>query len=236
MRALVAVDTLSRDSRDFPAKALQRSGQVRELQETTVALERQVRQYLVLHDPSLRLDIRHSWMQSLAVLKELDHAGPADLVPLTQQWRVLADANIPPLLEEHSERMSIPTAHLDAVFHQLGQLDQQLDSVLQTRLAEQDQTLLQEFERQRQVLINMGVTASSLALVLALGLGAWLSRSFAQLDRAIRQLGRSQKVPLKPLGGPTDIRQLGNGCVGCNNDWRIWNRINFSSCGIFLMS
>ena len=208
-RALVAVDTLSRDSRDFPAKALQRSGQVRELQETTIALERQVRQYLVLHDPSLRTDIRHSWMQSLAVLKKLDDAGPVDLVPLTQQWRALAAANIPPLLEEHSERMSIPTAQLDAVFHQLGQLDQQLDSMLQTRLAEQDQSLLLEFERQRQVLINMGVTASSLALVLALGLGAWLSRSFAQLDRAIRQLGQSQQIPLKPLGGPTDIRQLG---------------------------
>ncbi|NDU85792.1 MAG: HAMP domain-containing histidine kinase [Ferrovum sp.] len=210
LRALVAVDTLSRDSRDFPAKALQRTEEVRELQDITVTLERQTRQYLVLHDRSLRQDITHSLEQGEHLVGVLSRGDAEDLTPLLTQWTALTEETISPLLEPGGDFFSpSATDNVIAAFGQLGLVDQQIQKVVQNRLADQNQKLLQAFDKQRQDLITMGITAATVAIALALLLGTWLSWSFAQLDRAIRQLGQPQSSASKPFGGPTDLRQLG---------------------------
>lgn len=213
-RALVAVDTLSRDSRDFPVWALRRSEQVRELSETTLTLERQVRQYEVLHDPSLRQDIHLSLNHGLALVKQLGQARIEALDPDLARWDAVAGKTLNDVVEGRRGSPWVTDAQLEVIFGDLARADRHLELALQDHLNTRSQTLEREFERQRRDLIIMGLTATTGALVLALGLAAWLSWSFAQLDRAIRQLGEDQQTPQKPLGGPTDIRQLGERVQG----------------------
>lgn len=208
-RALAAVDTLSRDSRDFPSLALQQSGQVRELGELTVALERQVRQYGVLHDAPLRQDIHRTLGQSLSLVKKLGYAQIDGLGPDLDRWDRLAEKIINGWVDGRGVSPWATEDQLGELFGELGRLDREMEWAVGEHLSHRSQALEREFERQRQNLIIMGLTATTWAFFLALGLGAWLSWSFAQLDRAIRQLGRPQQIPLKPLGGPSDIRLLG---------------------------
>jgi Osmosensitive K+ channel histidine kinase len=208
-RALVAVDTLSRDSRDFPGWALQQSEQVRDLSQTTLMLERQVRQYEVLHDPSLRQDIHGTLTHGLTLVKQLAHAHIDALGPDLDRWEEVAGNSLAGLVDGRGGAPWPSEGQLEVIFGELGRLDRELERALQDHLNARSQSLEREFERQRENLIVMGLTATTWALVLAMGLGAWLSWSFAQLDRAIRRLGEGQQSPLKPIGGPTDIRQLG---------------------------
>ncbi|MDE2344621.1 MAG: two-component sensor histidine kinase, partial [Betaproteobacteria bacterium] len=212
-RTLLAVETLTEANRDYPLQALETVQAVRELQELTVALERETRQYLVLNDPAQLTEIRQTWSNGRRVAAALGQRFPADLPALTDAWQGEASQTLAPLLAGTDARgLSQPA--LSETFRQLGTLNQQIENTSKVLLAQRNQALIADFERQRRSVIWIGAAAASVAAVLALVLGMWLARAFKQLDRAIDALG--MPGPQNPIAitGPSDMRELGQRLEG----------------------
>ncbi len=212
-RTLVAVGTLTEANRDYPLQALDTVQAVRELQELTVALEREARQYLVLNDPGLRQEIRQTLGNARRAAAGLGSRFPGQLPPLTEAWDGLAAQTLAPLLAGADAKTLSQPALSDA-FKQLGTLNQQIENESKVLLAQRNQALIADFERQRRSVIWIGAAAASVAAALALVLGMWLARSFKQLDRAIDALGMPGPQAPIAIAGPSDMRELGERLEG----------------------
>ncbi len=207
-RALVVVETLKEENRQYPVKALEIVENVRELQDLTVNLERDARQYLVLNDPGLRKELKEIWRKSRVVTATLGPIFPEKLLPLTESWQALTEKTLTPLLQA-TDAKNINQANVFAAFRQLGEINQKISLESKNYLTQRNQALIDDFERQRHSLIWLGISAATVAAALALVLGIWLAWSFEQLDVAIDKLGsRRPDIPIT-IGGPTDMRQLG---------------------------
>ena len=212
-RTLVAVGTLTEANRDYPLQALDTVQAVRELQELTVALEREARQYLVLNDPGLRQEIRQTLGNAQRAAAGLGSRFPDQLPPLTEAWDGLAVQTLAPLLAG-TDAKTVSQPALSDAFKQLGTLNQQIENESKVLLAQRNQALIADFERQRRSVIWIGAAAASVAAALALVLGMWLARSFKQLDRAIDALGMPGPQAPIAIAGPSDMRELGERLEG----------------------
>ncbi|MDE1982881.1 MAG: two-component sensor histidine kinase, partial [Betaproteobacteria bacterium] len=212
-RTLVAVETLTEANRDYPLQALETVQAVRALQELTVALERETRQYLVLNDPGLLAEIRKTWSEGRGVAAGLGQRFPAELPPLTEAWQGQAAQTLAPLLAG-ADAKTLSQPALSEAFKQLGALNQQIENTSKVLLAQRNQALIADFERQRRSVIWIGAAAASVAAALALVLGMWLARSFKQLDRAIDALGTPGPPDPIAITGPSDMRELGERLEG----------------------
>jgi two-component system sensor histidine kinase GlrK len=208
VRTLMVVETLTEESRDYPAQALQTVEAVRELQDLTVTLERISRQYLVLNDPSLRRELQVDWDHARVVASTLGPLFPEPLLPLTESWKAQAGHALAPLLAGADPRDIEQPALFDA-FRQLGELNQQIERESRVTLNQRNHDLIRKYEQQRSDLIVLGITAATVAAGLALGLGMWLAWSLKRLDRAIGTLGTPGQDRPIAIGGPKDIRRLG---------------------------
>ena len=205
MRTLVAVETLTDANRDSPRQALETVQSVRRLQDLTVTLEREARQYLVLNDPALQRELRTTWDQAQQVAGVLGARFPQPLEPLTRDWQAGAAQVLTPLLAG----TPLTQSALSNAFTRLGTLNQQIDSESRAELAQRNQALMADFEQQRRSVIWIGIAAVTVAAILALVLGMWLARAYKQLDRAIDTLGLpGQHVPIA-IAGPGDLHALG---------------------------
>lgn len=207
-RTLVVVETLTEANREYPVKALEIVEDVRELQELTVALERSARQYLVLNDPGLRRELKTLWDKTQGITAALGPIFPERLLPLTEAWQTLAAKTLTPFLQATDVR-NIDQAGVFAAFQRLGEINQQINRESKSYLTQRNQALIDDFERQRRALIVLGISAATVAGALALALGMWLAWSFEQLDVAIDQLGTQRPDTPIAIGGPSDMRQLG---------------------------
>lgn len=207
-RTLVVVETLTEENREYPVKALEIVEDVRELQELTVALERNARQYLVLNDAGLRRELKTLWDKSRSVTAALGPIYPEMLMPLTDAWQALAEKTLTPFFQAADAKTMDQAAVFDG-FRRLGELNQQINRQSKSYLTQRNQALIDDFEKQRRALIVLGISAATVAGVLALVLGIWLAWSFEQLDVAIDQLGTQRSDRPIAIGGPSDMRQLG---------------------------
>ena len=204
-RTLVAVETLTDANRDSPRQALETVQSVRRLQDLTVTLEREARQYLVLNDPALQRELRTTWDQAQQVAGVLGARFPQPLAPLTQDWQAGAAQVLTPLLAG----TPLTQSALSDAFTRLGTLNQQIDSESRAELAQRNQALMADFEQQRRSVIWIGIAAVTVAAILALVLGMWLARAYKQLDRAIDTLGLPGQHAPVAIAGPRDLHALG---------------------------
>ncbi len=208
-RALVAVQTLTKANRDYPGQALKTVENVRLLQDLTVTLERNARQYLILYDPSMRHNLTDILQQARDVEQQLTAMSPGRLGPLADSWQKLALRTLEPVLTPRSNGTASLQDMLVSGFTGLGEINQQIDRTSKDLLNERNQALMSDLEAQRRSLLWIGGSAATLAGLMALVLGMWLSRSLKQLERAIDDLGTRQSDGPIAIGGPTDMRQLG---------------------------
>lgn len=208
VRTLVVVHSLTQSMEAYPETVMREVESVRALQELTVNLEREARQYLVLNDAGLRRQLTQDWMhaQQEAALLRVDF--PQGLGVLTQQWVDQGNQTLAPILS------GIDSPHIDSVqlfegFRQLGELNLVLRQQSTLALTARTQHLMEDLEAQRHTLMLLGAAAATVAALLALGLGGWLSRSLRGLDQAISALALSPPGPSHTVHGPRDLRALG---------------------------
>lgn len=208
VRTLVVVHSLTQSMEAYPETVLQAVESVRALQESTVNLEREARQYLVLNDGGLRRQLTQDWQQAQRESTLLRVVFPQGLGGLTQQWVDLGNQTLAPILSG-TDPQHIDSTALFEGFRQWAEMNLVLRQQSALALTARTQQLLGDLESQRHTLLLLGVAAASVAALLALGLGGWLSRSLRGLDQAISALALSPPGPSHAVPGPRDLRALG---------------------------
>jgi len=188
--------------------ALKASRASRGLVNHAASLERLARQIAVRSDPELLDDVRRAHASFLAVSEELS-GFPLDdrqremLKTIGEQEkalsRTLTDASSSPA--ELRATVAQAAAIVDGAYEIL-----MMSHVLADRQIER---LRSSAEESRMLLLALIMVAGAAALAFAMILARVIARPIAQLDDAIRRLGRAEFEPPIEVGGPRDLASLG---------------------------
>lgn len=203
LRSWLLVEQLVDQSRRASEQALLLTAVIQELGERTVDIERSARQTLVIADPVFRQRFDEHLAQSLALVGRLAAMPGEPLAPLLDDWRMVAEA-IRGGLDQN-----VGKAELAPLLARLVELNGLLNQAGQRWIEAQNGRLLDELEANR-LQLGMQVALALLGAVLtALVIGWWLLRPVRQLEQAIGQLGANRFDQPITVGGPADLRQLG---------------------------
>lgn len=216
----LSLEALARAIHDGNRKALALNAAARQLGERVTDLERSARQYLVLGDPALAARFHEALSEASSALAVLESADP-DYSASISDWRdTAADigrhlANAPPTATD-LDAAGAPTpaaplseSELSARFSKLTTLSEILAGRVQQDLSRRNGELLVALDQQRDRLALQILAALVLAGGLA-GLTAWwLLRPLTRIEQAIAELGESRLGTPIRIGGPVDLRQLG---------------------------
>jgi len=204
----LSLERFSRMSRDAGSMALGLTTAVQRLGERTVDVERSARQYLVLREPALirRFDAAHD--DALSALSVLEADLP-DVAPAAIEWRRVASTVRSAI--DGGERTDGETADADLppLLARLAALNDELAQRVRTALSNSNRTLLDTLDRSRDQLAVQIAIALAAAIALALLAGWWTLRPLQRLEQAIVRLGDNRLDEPVPVGGPADLRQLG---------------------------
>lgn len=197
------VEELVKQSRAGSEQAIQLTALIQELSQRTVDIERSARQYMVLDDLIFRQGFDDHLAQSLRVVDRLEKENIESLMPLLSGWRMLGEA-VGSVLEAQNDRNEI--SHL---LERLVELNDQMQLAAEDWMKGQANRLLDELESSRQTLGMMIALALLGALLVALAMAWWLIRPVQQLEKVIGRLGSNRFDQAIRVGGPADLRQLG---------------------------
>ncbi len=206
--AAVYVEELAGQSQTAVSQAARASRGSRLLVEQTTALERVVRQYLILDDPELLNDyvrLRASFKSntsglSLQPLDELQLRGLNNTIDKEQE------------LYEHLLRKPVKRADKTALIEGYVVLSDLSRDVLNTSNALIDrevESMRQTAERARRILWLQLAATIPLGVLLAVGVTLVIARPIRQLDQAIRHLGSGEFGDDIRVDGPADLKYLG---------------------------
>lgn len=206
LRALFALETLTRQSRETAARALELSAAAQSLTERSVSMERTARQAIVLDDRALRERFNGSARDAAAVLDRLADQG----VPGEQmaQWKLRVRAitalqtGPPGTALEREQQVAREFREMDLVSSAIAQ---QVRQAIET----QNRSLLDTLEASRKFLAQQVISAIALAAVLALVFGIWLTRPLKRLESAIIGLGENRLDRAIAIDGPADLQLVG---------------------------
>ena len=172
------------------------------------SIERLALQLAVLPDAQLRAD----FARAHASFKQL--AGELALLPLDEAQQAALERTLgrEQALFDHVATRTVGALDLRAVRALAGALVDDAYQVLSVSLYVADREVERLGESADEVhrrLIVMVLIATALALAAALALTRLIARPIAELDSAIRQLGGADfERPIR-VGGPADLRSLG---------------------------
>ncbi len=206
LRALYTLESLTTQSRQSAAKALELSAAAQSLTERSVSMERASRQAIVLEDRVLRDRFNNTARDAAAVLERLARQGvPAELIT---QWKARVQA-ITALLPgpvttalEREQQVAREFREMDVVSTAIAQQVQQT-------IEAQNRGLLDTLESSRASLARQVISAVVLAIALALAFGIWLTRPLKQLETAIIGLGENRLDESIAIQGPADLQLVG---------------------------
>lgn len=208
---LLTLERLTERSREVALNAARMSGEVQQLSERSLSMERAARQYLVLEDRSLRQrfeDDAEDAERMLALLREqgLDTDGLDAWKGRLDDIRDMLDAAARGLPGTQARRRE---ADLTARFRELGALNAGLANAVRAHGQESNAALQGQLENGRVQLGQQVLGAIVLAAVLSLTFGFWLTRPLRRLERAIVGLGENRLDKPIEIPGPEDLRSLG---------------------------
>ena len=171
LRALYTLESLTTQSRESAARALELSAAAQSLTERSVSMERSSRQAIVLEDRVLRDRFNNTARDAAAVLERLARQGvPTELIA---QWKARVES-IKALLPgpittalEREQQVAREFREMDVVSTAIAQQVQQT-------IESQNRGLLDTLESSRASLARQVISAVVLAIVLALAFGIWL--------------------------------------------------------------
>lgn len=206
--AAVYVEELAGQSQTAVSQAAQASRGSRLLVEQTTALERVVRQYLILDDAELLKDyarLRGNFKSntselSLQPLDELQLRGLNKTIDKEQE---LYDA----LLRNPSGRAE--KAALVEGYVALSDLAREVLNTSNALIDREVESMRKTAERAQRILWLQLAATIPLGILLAVGVTLLIARPIRQLDLAIRRLGSGEFDDDIQVGGPADLKYLG---------------------------
>jgi two-component system, NtrC family, sensor histidine kinase GlrK len=206
LRALFALESLTTQSRETAARALDLSSAAQSLNERSLAMERASRQAIVLNDRALRERYDAAARDAAASLDRLDGQGVS--AEVVAAWRSRVDgisallAGPPDTALDREQQVARSFRELDAIAATLAQ------QVRQT-IEAHNRGLLERLEASRKFLGQQVIAAVVLAAVLALVFGIWLTRPLKRLEGAIVGLGENRLDEAIAIDGPADLQLVG---------------------------
>ncbi|MES2412521.1 MAG: HAMP domain-containing sensor histidine kinase [Pseudomonadota bacterium] len=206
LRALFTLETLTTESRQGAARALELSAAAQSLTERSISMERSSRQAIVLDDRVLRERFTTASRDAVVVLDRLTSQGvPGTLVG---QWKARMQA-ITSLLSGGADNALEREQQVAREFRELDVVSTAIAQQVRQTIETQNRSLQQTLESSRASLARQVVSALGLALVLALAFGIWLTRPLKRLETAIIGLGENRLEESISIQGPADLQLVG---------------------------
>jgi len=207
--AAVYVEQLAGQSQTAVSQAAQASRGSRLLVEQTTALERVVRQYLILDDEELLKDYARLRANFKANTSELS------LQPLDEPQLNELNNTIDKEQGLYEQLLGRPKAEADkkALVEGYVVLSELARDVLNTSNALIDrevESMRRTGERAQRILWLQLAATIPLGILLAVGVTLLIARPIRQLDQAIRRLGAGEFEGDIRVGGPADLKYLGS--------------------------
>ncbi|UXH78227.1 sensor histidine kinase [Roseateles amylovorans] len=205
---LLTLERLTSQGREAILRAARMSGEVQQLAERSVGMERAARQYLVLEDKSLRQRFEDDAGDAERLLRQL-RAQPLDPAPVDAWQAKLQD--IRALLDTATRGGPARRreADLTARFRDLSALTTQLADNVRQHTQASNGSLQDQLENGRVKLGQQVLGAIGLSVLLSLTFGIWLTRPLRRLEHAIVGLGENRLDEPIDIPGPEDLRSLG---------------------------
>jgi two-component system sensor histidine kinase GlrK len=195
----IMLQDFARASREAGSGALNLTSAMQQIDERSLDMMRSARQYAVLQDDALRRRYDEAQMQSLAALAAIEGTLP-QIAAHAGEWRH-TEAQLRAVFDQ--------TAAADAVLPDLATINDRLAARVREHLDGRNAALLDTLERSRDTLSRQVFAAIVLALLLALATGWWILRPLKRVEQAIARLGEGQFSTPVQVGGPADLRRLG---------------------------
>jgi two-component system sensor histidine kinase GlrK len=195
-------------SRQSGATAISLSGAMQQIDERSADMERAARQFAVLQASPLRERFDEAYGLAQAALGEIEAVLPP--TPVVAQWRERA-ARMRSALELPPD--AVPSADVGGaqdIGDGLSNVNDQLASRVRAHIDSRSAALLDTLDQNRDRLARQVLAAVVLAVALALAIGWWILRPLKQVQKAITRLGEGSFSTPVSVGGPADLRQLGD--------------------------
>lgn len=193
-------------SRQSGATAISLSAAMLQIDERSADMERATRQFAVLQAPPLRERFDEAYGLAQAALGDIEAVLPP--TPVVALWRERA-ARMRSALALQPDVP--PTADVvQDVADSLSNVNDQLASRVREHIDSRSVAVLDTLDRSRDRLARQVLAAVVLAMVLALAIGWWILRPLKQVQKAITRLGEGSFSAPVVVGGPADLRQLGD--------------------------
>jgi len=207
--AAVYVEQLAGQSQTAVAQAAQASRGSRLLVEQTTALERVVRQYLILDDEDLlndyaRLRANFKANTSELSLQPLDEVQLAELNNTIDMEQALYDQ-----LARKPETRQEKTALIGG-YMVLSDLARNVLNTSNALIDREVESMRRTGERAQNILWLQLAATIPLGVLLAIGVTIFIARPIRQLDQAIRRLGAGEFESDIRVVGPADLKYLGD--------------------------
>ena len=205
---LLTLERLTMQSREAVLRGARMSGEVQQLGDRSVSMERAARQFMVLEDRALRQRFEDDAADAEHLLQLLRTQGltPAPLdawAARLGEIRALLDAGpraAPPRKREFD---------LTAKFRDLGSLTAGLSEDVRRHAEINNRVLQDKLENGRVLLGQQVLGAIIIAALLSLVFGIVLTRPLKRLERAIAGLGENRLDDRIEIPGPSDLRSIG---------------------------
>lgn len=206
MQGITVLQDFATRSRNAASEALRLSGVVQLLGERSVDMTRTARQYQVLGDPAMLDSLAASRAEAVAAIASLATMGEIrldEIRPGLDDWQASADL-VERLLAKGADAES-----LAAELNQLAAIGGVLSNRARQAIEEHNRALFDAVDSNRARLTTQVAAAVAVSVLLALAFGAWLVRPLGRLERAIVALGDGYSDQPIRVGGPRDLRVVG---------------------------
>lgn len=203
LRALFALESLTTQSRESAARALELSAAAQSLTERSVSMERASRQAIVLDDRLLRERFNAEAKDAAAVLNRL--AGQGVPNALIAQWKSRVRAITAQLSDPTTSALE-REQQVAREFREMDVISAAIAQQVQQAIEAQNRDLLGKLESSRKSLAQQVISAIVLAVALALAFGIWLTRPLKRLETAIIGLGENRLEETIAIQGPADLQ------------------------------
>lgn len=203
------VDQMTGLSRTAVGQAAQAARASRMLVEQATALERVVRQYLVLGDSDLLRDYQKVRSNFKATTSELSLL-PLDEAQLVELNRTIdKEQALFELLIRPSTAPSVRRALISG-YEELTGLARSVLEISNELIDREIENMRQASQDARNALWRQLFITLALGVLIAVGVTMVVARPIRQLDHAIRQLGAGELENTIRIGGPSDLEYLGS--------------------------
>lgn len=208
LHVLFTLERLAAHSRDTARDAVRLTENAQALAERTVAMERSARQFMILSDPAFRARYQEALLDArgalAALATDMPHAPREEFVAWTMHSDAAWNA-----LQTHGKSTISGEGLLQQAFKHLSAIGERLAAESKREVDRRNDALLEELDRQRDLLASEVGAVIVLAVLLAFSFGIWLARPLKQIETAIERLGKNRFDQAVKVRGPTDLRRLG---------------------------